>query len=303
MKASKSNFHGIVSALLTPFDSHDRLNADALTPLITMQYNMGVRGFFVGGSAGEIFLLNAEERLVLYRETAKIVSELFGNQNDKPFLIAHVGDFSTAQACEYAAACKDYGYDAVCSVLPFYFPCTIEQHRAYLKSISDACRLPVFIYYIPMYNNVVLTADQLISLMNEDFICGIKYTHHDYGIFEKLRRTFPDKILFNGLDHTFLCGLVMGADGAVGSHFNVMGDTFCTIEKLFRDGNIREAFQLQQEANNMIEFLNSYGDSKSAMKYILSELKHIPVGECRLPGQKVPDYWKKELVHTYADRF
>jgi hypothetical protein len=78
-----------------------------------------------------------------------------------------------------------------------------------------------------------------------------------------------------------------------------MGDTFCAIEDLFHNGSISEAFRLQQEANHMIEFLNSYGDSKSAMKYILSELKQIPVGECRMPGQKVPEYTFENIAGTY----
>ena len=302
MNPVREQFHGIISALLTPMDSGTGLNTDAVYPLIKLQLEMGMNGFFVGGSAGEVFLLDPDERFRLYKAASDAV-HTFSKDNRNVSLIAHVGDFSTEKACRYASACREYGYDAVCSVLPFYFPCTLEQHRAYLRAIHDASGLPVFLYYIPMYNHVELSSEQLISLLSEDHICRIKFTNHDYGIFEKLRRTFLDKVMLNGLDHTFLCGLAMGADGAVGSHFNVIGNLFLLMESAYSRGDRAEAYQIQQKANVLIEFMNSYGDSKGAMKYILSSIKGIPMGECRLPGQAVPDHWKREFHQKYADCF
>ena len=53
---------GIFTALLTPFDSNNKINADALVQLINHNIKLGVQGFYVGGSTAEAFLLTTEER-------------------------------------------------------------------------------------------------------------------------------------------------------------------------------------------------------------------------------------------------
>ena len=53
---------GIFTALLTPFDKNNKINAKALEELIKFNVKMGVNGFYVTGSTGEAFLLSTEER-------------------------------------------------------------------------------------------------------------------------------------------------------------------------------------------------------------------------------------------------
>ena len=57
------DFHGIFTALLTPFDKEDRINEKALRDLIAFNIKMGVRGFYVCGSTGEAFALTTAARL------------------------------------------------------------------------------------------------------------------------------------------------------------------------------------------------------------------------------------------------
>ena len=51
---------GIFTALLTPFDKNNKINAKALEELIKFNVKMGVNGFYVTGSTGEAFLLSTE---------------------------------------------------------------------------------------------------------------------------------------------------------------------------------------------------------------------------------------------------
>ena len=46
---------GIFTALLTPFDSNNKINENALAELIRRNVDMGVQGFYVGGSTAEAF--------------------------------------------------------------------------------------------------------------------------------------------------------------------------------------------------------------------------------------------------------
>ena len=57
-----NKFNGIFTALLTPFDSNNKINEKELEKLIKFNIEKGVKGFYVGGSTAEAFLLSTDER-------------------------------------------------------------------------------------------------------------------------------------------------------------------------------------------------------------------------------------------------
>ena len=59
-------FKGIFTALLTPFDKEGEVNRKALEDLVEFNLKAGVRGFYVGGSTAEVFMLSPEERRKVY---------------------------------------------------------------------------------------------------------------------------------------------------------------------------------------------------------------------------------------------
>ena len=96
---------GIFTALLTPFDKNNKINAKALEELIKFNVKMGINGFYVTGSTGEAFLLSTEER----KEVMDIVK---ATAPDK-VLIAHVGSVSEATAIELGEYASKLKYDMV----------------------------------------------------------------------------------------------------------------------------------------------------------------------------------------------
>ena len=66
-----TRFAGIFPALLTPFDTKDRINIDVINQMIEYNTMKGVNGFYVCGSTAEVFLLSEEERI----QIMKAVSE------------------------------------------------------------------------------------------------------------------------------------------------------------------------------------------------------------------------------------
>ncbi len=87
----------------------------------------------------------------------------------------------------------------------------------------------------------------------------------------KLKQLSRRLIVFNGRDEVFLAGLCMGADGAIGSTYNFMGDKFVEIYHLFREGRIEEAKALQTRANGVMKVLTEVGVYQG-IKYILGLL-------------------------------
>ena len=58
-------FKGLFTAQLTPFDANGKINEKALEQLIKNNIKMGVKGFYVGGTTAEAFLMTADERKYL----------------------------------------------------------------------------------------------------------------------------------------------------------------------------------------------------------------------------------------------
>ena len=282
-------FKGIFPALLTPFNENDEINFDALRMLIERLIAQGVNGFYVDGSTAEAFLLSFEERKKLIEQTAAICA-------GRTTLIAQVGCISTKQSIELAKTAEACGYDAISSVAPFYYKFTFEEIRKYYFDLADAVGIPVIIYHIPVLSGVSFSVDQMSCFLRDERFAGIKYTSADYFTLRQFKTAFPQKVILNGFDETFLAGLSMGADGAIGSTYNFMADKFIRILELFRQGRIQEAAELQKEADIIIAALCKVGVMQGE-KAILTKMG-IPMGPTRAPFIDLTDAQKEELFRA-----
>ena len=276
---------GIFTALLTPFDGQDRVNERQLEALVKHNLNMGVSGFYVGGSTAEAFLLSQQERMQ--------IMEIVRSAAPEATLIAHIGTLRETNAIELGAYARKLGYDMISSVTPFYYRFTFREIRDYYFRVADACGLPMLVYHIPAFSGVSLGQQELREFLSDPRFAGIKYTSNDFFTMEQCKSCFPDKIVYNGYDEMFLAGLSMGADGAIGSTYNFMADKFVKIYELFREKRLSEARLLQQEANRIIAVLCRVGVMQ-AEKEVLNQLG-FDFGICRRPFG-VPTEEEKALI-------
>lgn len=277
--------NGIYTALLTPFAGNNQINEVALVQLIRHNINMGVEGFYVGGSTAEAFLLTTEER--------KQVMEICKSAAPDRKLIAHIGSISEDEALELGMYAKALGYDAISSVAPFYYKFSFAEIRNYYFRLAEATGMPMLVYHIPAFSGVSMGIKEISAFLERDAFIGIKFTSNDFFTLEQIRAKFPDKQIYNGYDEMFLAGLSMGADGAIGSTYNFMADKFVNIHALFKNQQIAEARKLQAEANRIITILCQIGVMQ-AEKEVLNQLG-IPFGNCRKPFGE-PTQEQKELI-------
>ena len=284
---AEHQFSGIFTALLTPFDKNNKLNEKALCDLVKMNLDKGVSGFYVGGSTAEAFLLTDDERRAVYEI---VVAEAKG----KCKLLAHIGALSTDQAIGFAKHAERLGYDAISSVAPFYFKYTFAELKQYYFDIVNEVALPMIVYHFPNFSGVSLTAANVGEFLQDDRFAGIKYTSSDYFMMEQIKSAFPDKVVFNGFDETFLAGISLGADGGIGSTYNFMADKFVKIKKLYAEGKMQEAKAVQQEANAIITVLCQIGVMQ-AEKEVLNQMG-LDFGHCRRPFAPVTEEQKKLIA-------
>jgi len=285
MNADITNMKGIFTAHLTPFDANDRVNEKELEKLVKYNVKLGVTGFYVGGSTAEAFLLSTEER--------KLVMDVIKDSAPDKTLIAHVGSLREKEAHELALHAKKLGYSAISSVAPFYFKFTFEEIKGYYVRLAEDSGMPMLVYHFPNFSGVNMGLDEMSAFLSDERFIGMKYTSNDFFTMERCKAKFPDKIIYNGFDEMFLCGLSMGADGGVGSTYNFMADKFVKIKKLFDEGNITEAQKVQNEANRIIAVLCKIGVMQ-AEKEVLNQLG-FNFGSCRPPFGK-PTEEQKAII-------
>lgn len=276
------NFKGIFTALLTPFDCNDRINRTSLEQLIKMNLKAGVTGFYVGGSTGEAFLMNESER----KELLKIVKEAAPEST----LIAHIGSINEREAISLGKYAKYLEYDAISSVAPFYYKFSFEEIKNYYYRIAEISELPMLVYNFPSFSGVNMGIDEFRQFLSSDKFLGLKHTSQDFFSLEQCKTNFPDKFIYNGFDEMCLAGLSMGADGAIGSTYNFMADKFVEIYKLFGEERLKEAYEIQKEANRIISVLSRIGVMQGE-KEILNQMG-FSFGHCRTPFSELSDEQK-----------
>jgi N-acetylneuraminate lyase len=282
------NLRGVMPALLTPFNQQQQIDTSSLRRLVRFNIEQGVDGLYVGGSTGEAFLQNTQER----EEVLEIVAE---EAKGKVTLIAHVGGISTHESQTLARAAHRYGFDAVSAVTPFYYPFSFNEHCDHYRAVIDSSGgLPMVVYNIPALSGVKLSLEQIDTLVNLPGVGALKQTSGDLYQMEQIRRAHPDLVLYNGYDEIFASGLVAGADGGIGSTYNVMGWRYLAIKQAVQEGNTQRASQLQGECNKVIDLLIKVGVFRG-LKTLLHYMDVVAVPLCRKPFTPVDEQYIPEL--------
>ncbi|UQC72735.1 N-acetylneuraminate lyase [Lelliottia sp. AC1] len=279
---------GVMAALLTPFNSQQALDKESLRRLVHFNIQQGIDGLYVGGSTGEAFVQSLAER----EQVLEIVAE---EAKGKVTLIAHVGCVSTAESQQLAAAASRIGFDAVSAVTPFYYPFSFEEHCDHYRAIIDSSDgLPMVVYNIPALSGVKLSLDQINTLVTLPGVGALKQTSGDLFQMEQIRRAHPDLVLYNGYDEIFASGLLAGADGGIGSTYNIMGARYQAIAKAIREGDNATAQHLQSECNKVIDLLIKVGVFRG-LKTVLHYMDVVSVPLCRKPFAPVAEQYLPEL--------
>ena len=167
-------------------------------------------------------------------------------------LIAQVGSVNLKEAVELAKFATDLGYDSLSAVTPFYYKFDFSEIKNYYETIINSVDNKMIIYSIPFLTGVNMSLDQFGELFKNDKIIGVKFTAADFYLLERMRKTFPDKLIYAGFDEMMLPATVLGVDGAIGSTFNVNGKRAKEIFEACRCGDIEKARKIQHITNDFI---------------------------------------------------
>lgn len=284
------DYHGAYAALVTPYTNDNKVNYDQLQKLVRHLIAHGIDGFYVGGSTAEAFLLSVEER----KNILEAVVEANGGERK---VICHVGAISTDTAVELACHAEKAGADAVSAISPFYYKFTEKEIIGYYDNIMDATSLPMFIYNFPNFSGFSLTEDVLNKMKRHKNLAGVKFTSSDMFLLERIKTNNPDLVVWNGFDEMLAAGLMMGADGGIGSTYNAIPELIHKVYDSFCAGNIEQAHGFQVQANHVIKAICNHGVFASVKT--LLEMDGFQFNGCRKPFAPMTDEGRAELRKVY----
>ena len=286
---------GIYSALLVPFDKDGKIMEDGLRQVIRHNIEkMKIDGLYVGGSTGENFLISTEEKKLIFKITAE-------EALDKIHLIAQVGSLNLQESVELGKYATGLGYKCLSAVTPFYYKFSFEDIKNYYQKIITETGNNMLVYSIPMLSGVTMNETQIGELLSIKKVIGIKFTSNDFFLLERVRKAFPDKIIFNGFDELLIFGSALGVDGAIGSTYNVTGPRARAIYENTLAGNMGEARKLQHIQNDVIAGLLDIGLFQGLKE--LLKLEGIDAGYCREPMPKYNDNQLKRIKELHKKYF
>lgn len=281
---NKIVFSGIMPALLTPFDREGRIKRETVKKLVDWQLSAGAVGFYVCGGTGEGVMLSTKQRM----EMLECVLEANAGRGK---IIVHTGAINPDDAFELTRHATRVGADGVSSVPPdFYFSYSAAEIIDFYTRLAGNTTLPLLAYAtgktasLDMYG---ITSE----LMKLDNVIGVKDTRANYYQMWRLKQINGGNInVINGPDESLICGLTMGADGGIGSTYNVMPEKYVELYRRFRAGDLNGALEMQSEINRIIGVLlkHSGGNVIRTVKCSL-ELSGWDMGLAAYPASALSD--------------
>lgn len=233
---------GILPAVVTPLDENGAFLPESFEKLCARLYAAGSDGLYVCGQTGEGLQQSPEQR-------KRVVEAAVRCTPAGRIVMAHIGAASTQTAVELARHAEAAGAQAVSS-LPPAGAYSMEEVRAYYAAIASSVSIPLLVYFFPGFAANPKSLGDLVSLCEIPNVAGLKFTSMDLYTLGELKR--QGAVIFSGFDEILVAGLLMGADGGIGSFYNVTPDWFVELYMAARAGDWQMARGVQERINRII---------------------------------------------------
>ena len=258
-------FKGSLVALVTPFDSDNRVDFASLKRLIDFHVEQGSNGLVIAGTTGEAATLSRAEHAELISRSVEIA-------DGRLPIIAGTGSNSTEQTIILSREVSGSGIDAFLLVVPYYNKPMQEGMYRHFSTIADAVDKPVLMYNVPGRTVADMLPETIGRLATHDNIFGIKEATGDIGRLIEIKELVSDDfMLYSGDDFTLLPFIEHGGHGVVTVSGNVAPNAVAELCRLAMAGEKASAKALDAtlQALNKALFVES---NPIPVKWALAEM-------------------------------
>jgi 4-hydroxy-tetrahydrodipicolinate synthase len=163
---------GILTAMVTPFDSKGDLDEDATARLIRHLLENGSDGLVLAGSTGEGATMTDDEKVRLWEIGV-------AESGDAP-IIAGTGTYDTRHSVELTERAHETGVDAMLVVTPYYVRPNRRGIKAHYEAVAAATDRPIVAYNIPSRTATDMPNDLLAELAADiDNVTAVKQARYE----------------------------------------------------------------------------------------------------------------------------
>ena len=256
---NKEKYGKILTPMVTPFKDDQSVDYEAAVSIAKklVEDNMADT-IVIGGTTGEFFTMNFEERVKLFQ----VVKEAVG---DKIPLIPGVGATSTKETIELAKKAEELGFDAVMVVSPYYTKPNQIQLYNHFKKVAESVNINIMVYNIPIFAGVNVNPETLAKLAEIENIVAVKEEAelNPKQMTEFINSTPDDFIIYCGDDSMVLEAYAQGGTkrigGIISGASHIIGIQLRKMIEMFNEGNVQEAAKMQQKYLPLFRIMGQNG--------------------------------------------
>ncbi|APD07717.1 4-hydroxy-tetrahydrodipicolinate synthase [Flavobacteriaceae bacterium UJ101] len=274
------NWKGVMPAVTTKFTLEDTLDLANFEINIQAQVEAGVHGIILGGTLGEASTLSEDEKIILVRETVRIVK-------GKIPVIINIAEQSTKEAIYAAKIAEEDGASGLMILPPMRYKADDNETVTYFKKIAESTSLPIMIYNNPVDYGIEVTLDMFEELAVCKNIQAVKESTRDISNITRMKNRFGDRFkILSGVDTLALESLLMGADGWVAGLVCAFPKETVAIYSLVKAGRLEEALAIYRWFLPLLELdINSKLVQNIKLAEVATGIGTEYVREPRLPLQ------------------
>ena len=268
----------ILTAIVTPFKADGSVDIQAFRALAAHLVANGSDGLVVTGTTGESPTLSDEERFQLYEAAVDEVG-------DRATVVAGTGTYATAHSVHLTARAHELGVHGFLVVTPYYNKPPVRGIVRHFEEIASVTDRPIVAYNIPARVVLNLETDAIAQLAEIPTVRAVKQANADLAQARAIVDLGLD--LYAGDDDLVFPFLEVGGTGGVCVHTHVVGPQVREMVRLYREGDVDGARELDHALVPSIDLLRVVGNP-IAIKCALNLLGH-DVGGLRLPLVEATD--------------
>ncbi len=289
---TNNKFAGTGVALVTPFNSDNKIDFDAFTKLMDHVISGGVDYLVALGTTSESSTLNELEK-------RKVVQFIIDYNASRLPVILGLGGNNTRQLADKIRDSSLDGIDAILSVVPYYNKPTQNGLILHFKKLADESPVPLILYNVPGRTSSNITANTTLKLAEHSNIVAIKEASGDLEQCAIIAANSPsDFSLISGDDLSTLPILSIGGVGVISVIANALPVQFCEMVNCYLNGNTSDAVTSFHQMVEITRLIFEEGNP-AGVKELLNQLEVCENG-VRLPlvsaSKELINRIRKELL-------
>lgn len=290
-----SQFHGLYTVLVTPFDGENQLDEEGFRENIRYQLRSGVDGLVVLGTTGEAPTLSDAEQ-------EKVIQIAMEEVRGQVPVVVGTGSYSTEHTVKYTLRAQKLGANGVLIVTPYYNKPTQEGLFLHFKEIAESTQIPIIVYNVQGRTGQNLATGTLKRIAGLPNVVGVKEASGNLvqimDVIEVVCSQYPDFQVISGDDNLTFPLMAVGGHGIFSVASNLLPRELKELVDALRRGDFAKARELHYQYLPL--FRAMFVETNPIPVKAAMNMWGMAAGKCRLPLCDLGVESQKVLEQTLA---